>query len=456
MKTLSQERTVTWARVWPIISPWRWILTGALLSVVVGAGLALLPPLILRQVIDNNLALRQSEGLFLLALGYLAATASVHLTTFLTSYASSFAAQGALRRLRVLLFEHLQKLPLRYYDHTPIGDAISRCTADMDTIDTLFASGVIGLLAELLTIVVTLGAMIALSPLLSLALILFLPLLVIVTRRFQVLMREAQRTVRREIGSLNSQLQEYLTRLEVIRAFGWQFRVLKRFKQILSRVLRARNRSIAYGAAYDPFLKIFQAALVAGFLILGTSPALGSVYVSIGTLTAFVLLFDQFFGPLIRIGNEWQVVQEAMAGLERILEVLLLQTEEHRGQKAAGEPSERPDGGERVVAEVKQLSFGYLEDRPVLQDVSLTVRKGQYLAVVGRTGSGKSSLFYLLGGLYRPWSGTVSILGCDPSQIATEKRRHILGPVPQEVWLFDGSIADNLKLGDKEISREAV
>lgn len=442
--------------MWPIISPWRGLLAGVVASVLAGAGLSLLPPLILRQVIDNNLALGKAEGLFLLALAYLGATASVHLTTFLSSYASSWAAQGALQRLRVRLFEHLQRLPMSYYDHTPTGDVISRCTADIDTIDTLFSSGVIGLLAELVTLIVTLAAMVALSPVLSLATVLCLPLLVIVTRRFRVLMRKTQRTVRTEVGSLNSRLQEYLTRFEVIRAFGWEFRVLKRFRETLSRVLRARNRSIAYGSVYDPLLKIFQAVLVAGFLILGTSPALTTIHVSIGTLTAFILLFDRFFGPLISIGNEWQVVQEALAGLERILEVLLLPADDRRQEEPAGKTSAAVSRDGDTVVEVNHVTFGYLETRPVLQDVSLQVSRGRHLAVVGRTGAGKSTLFHLLGGLYQPWTGTIRILNCDPGQITPEERRRMLGPVPQEVWLFGASIADNLTLGDQEIPREAV
>jgi ATP-binding cassette, subfamily B, multidrug efflux pump len=434
------------------------MLAGALLSVIVGAGLTLLPPLILRRLIDSNLAQGRVEGIFLLALAYLGATVSVHLTTFITSYTSSFAAQGALRRLRVRLFGHLQKLPVSYYDHTPIGDIISRCTADMDTIDRLFSSGVISLLAELLTIVVTLGAMITLSLPLSLVLIVVLPLLIVVTRRFQVLMRAAQRELRKEVGSLISRLQEYLTRLEVIRALGWEFRVVKRFRRILARALRAQNRSIGYGAAYDPLLKIFQAAIVAGLLILGTSPVLARANVSIGTLAAFILLFEQFFGPLIRIGNEWQVVQGALAGLERIFEVLLLPTDDEAGKKVLGTistPASNTDS-DSVIVEVNDVTFGYAELRPVLNEVRLRVERGQHMAIVGRTGAGKSSLFYLLGGLYHPWTGTIRILDHDPCRITQEERRLVLGTVPQEVWLFGASIADNLTFGDKEVSRSAV
>ena len=449
-----------------------------------------------------NLSTGRVEGIFVLALAYLGATAAVHLTNFLTAYITSIAAQGALRRLRVQLFDHLQKLPVAYYDRTPIGDTISRCTADMETIDRLFSSGVISLLGESLRLVVTLVAMVALSLPLSVVLILVLPILVVISRRFQVLMRGAQRLLRKAVGRLNARLQETLIRTEVIRAFGWELRIVQRIRRVLADTLSAQNRSIAYGAAYDPLLKILQAGLVAAFLILSASPILKAAQISIGTLTAFIFLFDQFFQPLIRIGNEWQVVQGALAGLERIFEVLSLQTDEQEGAsrsrsperwntertvepggamaKAEGVTSKRDDTTAKrdrttankddrttkrddrttkrdgTMVEVNRVTFGYLDERPVLTDVSLRVKAGQHLAVVGRTGAGKSSLFHLLGGLYRPWKGTIRLEGHDPNRISPDQRRRILGAVPQVGWMFGGSVTDNLTLGDKTIPRAAV
>lgn len=445
---------ITFATIWPIIAPWRLPLIIALLSILAGGGLAILPPLILRRLIDNNLAQSRMDGIFELALGYLGVTLMVHFTSFLTAYSTSIAAHGALRRLRVRLFDHLQKLPVSYYDQTPIGDTISRCTSDMETIDSLFSSGVISLLAESVRIVFTLGAMIALSFPLSLAVIFTLPLLIVFTRRFQFLMRSAQRELRFAIGILNSRLQENLTRIEVIKAFNWSFQVVQRFRKVLSETLKTQNRSIAYGAVYDPFLKIFQAVLVAVFLIAGTSPDFGILSVSIGTLTAFILFFDQFFGPLIRIGNEWQIVQGALAGLERIFQILVLPTEETEfGNIRSIYETPCKDG---ILVEMERITFGYVDKQPILSNVSLQAVEGSHIAVVGRTGAGKSTLFHLLGGLYRPWEGYVCLEGKDPCRLSAIERRRILGVVPQAGWMFTGSVSDNLTLWDNHISREAV
>ena len=441
-------------KVWPIIAPWRLLLAGALISVFAGAGLSLFPPLIMRRLIDEHLVPGRMENIFTLAVLYLGATIAVHLTSFLTAYSTSVAAQGALKRLRVRLFGHLQKLPVSYYDRTPIGDTISRCTADMETIDSLFSSGVISLLAESVRLVFTLGAMIALSLPLSLVLILTLPLLVIFSRRFQLLMREAQRALRQDTGTLNACLQEILTRPEVVKVFGWEFRIVQRFRRVLAATLKAQNRSIACGAVYDPLFKIFQAVLVALFLIAAASPVLEIFHVSIGTLTAFILLFDQFFGPLISIGNEWQVVQGALAGFERIFQVLTLPADEGETIRASQQSAEtRP---KRSLVEVEGVTFGYTEDRPVLKEIGLKVDAGSHLAIVGRSGAGKSSLFHLLGGLYRPWEGFIRLEGKDPHQIQSPDRRRTLGTVPQTGWMFSGSVAENLTLWDDTISRDAV
>ena len=440
---------VTFAKVWPVIAPWRYTLLAALASILAGGGLAVLPPLLLRRLIDGNLAEGRIDGIFEIALGYLGATIAIHLTSFCTAYIASVAAQGALKRLRVRLFDHLQKLPVSYYDRTPIGDAISRCTSDMEAINTLFSSGVISLLAELVRLVFTLGAMIALSLPLSAAIILTLPLLVLFTRRYQLLMRAAQRALRVATGVLNSRLQELLTRVEVIKVFDWGFRIVQRFRGVLAETLKAQNRSIGYGAAYDPILKIFQAVLVAVFLIVGTAPGAEVVNVTIGTLTAFILLFDQFFGPLIGIGNEWQVVQGALAGLERVFQILGLPTDTPR----VVYPSLSKDG---PLVRVEGVTFGYVEGQPVLREVSIQVVSGEHVAIVGRTGAGKSTLLHLLGGLYSPWDGWIHVAGRDPRGVAATERRRIVGTVPQAGWMFSGSVSDNLTLWDHSISREAV
>lgn len=459
-RTQAAPFALHWSHVRPVLVPWKWHLIGAATSVAAGAALALLPPLVLRRLIDDNLSQGRAEGLFGLALLYLGATISVHVTTFATSYTTSVAAQGALRRLRVHLFEHLLALPISYYDRSPIGDAISRCTSDMATIESLFSSGVINVLAQALRLVAALAALVALSPALSLVLFLSLPLLVVLTRTFQVRMRDAQRALRLAMGRLNANLQETLTRVEVVRAFHWEHRIVQRCRRVLAETLFHQNYSTALGAVYDPLLKVLQSALVAGFLLLSVSPLLERLNLTVGTLTAFIMLFDQFFDPLLSLGRDWQVVQGALAGLERVFEILSLSTHAEVSASAAKDRAAFRDGEEAspadALVQVDGVTFGYFEDTAVLSDVSLTVAPGQHVAIVGRTGAGKSSLFQLLGGLYDSWEGNVRVRGLDPAAVPPEARRRIIGAVPQVVWLFGGTVLDNLTLGDDDLGREAV
>jgi ATP-binding cassette subfamily B protein len=434
------------AQAWELVRPWRWALLGALVGVVAASGLDLVPPLIVGRLVDENLAQGRAEGLLPLALAYLSAIGAVHLLRGAITYLTAIAAQGAMRRLRVRLFAHLQRLPIVYHDETPIGDIISRCTSDMDTINNLFSLGIIHLLAQMVQLVAIVIAMVALSPLLSLVMLPLLPLVYWITRAFQWRMRDAEREVRRGVGVLNARLQETLSGAEVIHALHWQGRFLQRFRQTLSEALRATNRSVWYGAVYSPIMDILAAVIVVGLFRLGAEPRLGAA-LSLGALTSFVLLFLRFFEPIVALGEDWQTAQAALAGIERVMEVLKIPTEE-RPDPAGG------DAGDMPPVWVRDLVFGYRQGEPVLNQVSLRVLPGQHVAIVGRTGAGKSSLFHLLGGLYHPWSGELLVAGRLPFALSDEERRRILGPVPQAVQLFSGTVRENLTLGDPTLTTE--
>lgn len=437
-------RPTVLAQAWDLVRPWRWVLLAALIGVAAASALELAPPLIMGRLLDDNLAQGRAEGLLPLALAYLAAIAALHLLRAAITYLTAIAAQGSMRRLRVRLFAHVQRLPIAYHDETPVGDIISRCTSDMDTINNLFSLGVIHLLAQMVQLVAIVIAMVALSPLLSLVMLPVLPVVLYITRAFQWRMRDAERDVRRGVGALNAQLQEILSGAEVIHALHWQGRFMQRFRQTLLHTLRATNRSVWYGSVYSPIMDILAAAIVAGLFVAGAAP-LGGATLSVGTLTAFVLLFVRFFEPIVALGEEWQTAQAAIAGIERVFEVLNLPAEER-----PADPGHAAD--DRPLVWVRDLVFGYRPGEPVLDQVSLQVPAGRHVAIVGRTGAGKSSLFLLLGGLYRPWSGEIAVAGRTPYALSDQERRRILGPVPQAVQLFTGTVRENLTLDDPSLS----
>jgi ATP-binding cassette subfamily B protein len=371
--------------------------------------------------------------------------------TFLYSYLAATIAQGVLSRLRVRLVAHIQRLPISHLDRTPVGDLISRCTSDVEALDTVFSSGVAVLVANLVRLLTLTVGMLILSPALTLVAGLVAPPLVITLRFLQIRVRQSERATRIAIGALTARLQESLRGIEVIRAFGRESEAAGGFRQVLSGALTASNRATRFSALYTPVTAILSSLAVAALLWAGTRPTFEAFGISLGTLAAFLILLQRVFQPITALGEEWQTVQGAMAGAERIFATLALAPED------AGPITMHPaNSGERPPIHLSDVVFGYAEGQPVLHRTSLVVNASEHVALVGRTGAGKTSALQLLAGLYVPWAGTVRIAGRDPALLEESERRKLLGVVPQVVQLFSGTVLENLTLGDASVPEAAV
>ncbi len=415
---------------------------------IAGALCELIPPLVIQRVIDEHLTTGQPDGLVSLALIYLGVVGLIQVLGFAGSYLTAKTAQSALRDLRVRLFDHFQKLPVSYFDRTPLGDTLSRCTADVDTIDTLFSSGVSMLVTDMIRLVTLGTAMIVLSPQLSLVSALTIPGLVWVTNAFRKRIREAERNNRLAVSLMNTQLQETLVGMAIIKVYDRSAAFVRRFRSALKQALNAANETSRYASVYTPIMDVLMAVVITLLIGSGARSFFADWQISLGTLTAFILLYQRFFDPITELGEEWQTVQSALSGVERIFEVLQTPVEErsvsHITAAATGS------------IEVDHVSFGYQEGRPVVRDVSFKVNSGEHVALVGRTGAGKSSILHLLAGLYSPWQGRVRVAGVDPRSIEEGDRRRIVGIVPQVVQLFSGTVKENLTLGDDAVPFDAI
>jgi ATP-binding cassette subfamily B protein len=431
-----------------LVRPWRARLTLVAAGVLAAAVLDLLPPLIVRRVVDN-LTAGSVAGLPNAASLYLAAVAAVQILTSGYGYLAATVAQRALALLRTRLFSHLLALPTEYHDRTPVGDAVARATADVETIDDLFSSSIVTLLGETARLGTVTVAMLLLSPTLTLAVVVVIPPLALLTGYLRRRIRTAERATRLAVGGATTQLQEDLAGADVIRAFGRQTLFADRFRTTLLRWLAASNTSTRYNAFYAPAVAVLSAISTALLLWLGGGGLARTIGVSIGTLTAFVLLFSRFFTPLVNLGDEWQNVQAALAGAERVFSLLAVPVD-HPSTEAP-----KATGAAPPIA-VSTVGFSYHAGRPVLHDLSLTVSPGEHVALVGRTGAGKTTILALLTGLYRPTTGTVRVAGRDPTGLADENRRALLGVVPQAVQLFTGTVRDNVTLDDESINQADV
>jgi len=444
---LAPSGGATRAALGPVLHPWRWALATVALCMFVARALDLAPALIVQRVVDQHLTPGRADGLLTLGLLYLGSVVAAQAVNFAAIYLTAIVAQDALRALRVRLADHLQRLPLGYYDRTPVGDIISRCTADVETVDTLFSTGAINLVGNLVRLLTAFGAMLLLSVPLTLVALVTVPPLVAITRFFQLRVRAAERDTRRAVGLLNTHLQETIGGVDVIRAFGREETFTARFRLALRTALLATNRSTLYSSLYTPIMVFLAAAATALLLWSGTAGFTASWGVSIGTLTAFVLVFGRFFEPITSIGDDWQTVQSALSGIERIVQVLAVPVED-RAVVAA------PSDADGLV--IRDIIFGYAPGQPVVRGVTFEVRPGEQVALVGRTGAGKTSIVQLIAGLYPAWNGRVSVDGRDPRSLGDAERRGMIAVVPQQVQLFSATVRENLTLGDPTVTQSAM
>ena len=434
--------------MWSLVRPWRPLLAAVVLLVGGSAVAGVVPPLVIRHAVEDNLLPHRTAGLVVEGLVYLGAVVAGGLFTFGYSYLAAVVAQRTIAALRVRLFAHLTRLPMAYFDGTPLGDIISRATADVETVDTLFTDGIATLVGQVVSLAAVAVAMIVVSPLLSAVSLLVAPPLWLISRWLQLRVRDAERRTREAIGVLNGQLSEMVGGAETIHAFGREPTFLSRFRLALMRTLAAQSASVGYNSFFTPVTGMLAALVVAALLWVGAGGLVRAAGVDLGTLVAFVLLFQNFFAPIIALGDQWNRVQAALAGLERVFAVLNLPREPSRSSPA------RVGDGSGVVA--RNLSFSYGQAPPVVDGISLTVDPGERVAVVGRTGAGKSTLLALLGGLYRPDRGEVTVDGRPPWELDDHDRRRVIGAVPQGSRVFSASVRENLTLGDGAVPDSAV
>lgn len=434
-----------------------WMLFVLLLAMTVGAVAAeLIPPLLLKQIIDTYLKQNLTDGLLRLALFYLGALILSSSLGFAQTMITTTIGQNVLLDLRLLMARHLTRLPMRYYNATPVGETMSRLTSDVEAVNSLFSAGLINAVADMFKIVGIVAAMATISPLLCGIALLAVPVVYGLARFFGKHIYQAQLAVRRSVGEINTFLQETFAGVRTLKAFGQEEQIKDRFQQPLHGNLRALNHEAVYVAYFPCVMQVVRALTIAAIVWLGArlgiveTGVVGAVGVTVGGLAAFVDLIGRLFGPIESLAQEFQTIQRARAGLQRIAELLQTPPEE-RGETQHIEMLPDLDS-HRAIVTVEGVWFGYQPELDVLRGVRLTVPRGQKVALVGRTGAGKTTLLNLIAGLYRPAQGQISICGYDPHRLDPSSRRKLIGIVPQTVHLFEGTVHENITLRDETIA----
>ena len=423
----------------------RLLTVGTVLCVAASVAASLLPSLLLARVID-----RLTAGLPLSFLAVLLYFGSLALEGVLTSAQESLLVlfgQRMTHALRSEMSRKLSRLPAGTLAEQNPGEVAARFSGDVDTVEALFTSGIISMAADACRIVSIMGVIAVKNTGLALILLLVLPLFAVFTRHVQKRMLAAQLDNRRAVAAVSGQVPETLHNIRTIRALGLEDYMERRYDRCIGDSYAAMERTNFYDAVYSPVVLLLNAAVVGIVMLLsasGNAQLLTLFGMSVGTSVAVINYISRIFAPIESLGMEIQTIQSAMAGVRRI-DAFLDQPE--RTIPPARREAARGD------VEFAHVTFGYGE-RHVLKDFSMTVKQGEQVTLVGRTGAGKSTVFKLLLGLYQPEAGTVTIGGVKVGDITDRERRTCIGCVEQHFSRVPGTVLEQITLGDPQITGE--
>ena len=398
-------------------------------------------------------ALPVSQALRLLVITLLAAVLVRLALQGLQSYNVQAVGQRLTARIRDDLFAHAMALSLRFHDRTPVGKLLTRLTSDVDALAEVFGSGAVGVLADLVTLLVIAITMLSIEWRLGLLLLSAQVPVVFGMLWLQRRYRRANYRVREELSQLNADLQENLQGLEVVQMFRREAVNSQRFAVTTNRYRNAVSGTILYDSAISAMIEWVALVAVAAVLALGGTMVTRGL-LGLGTLTTFILFSQRLFDPLRQLAERFTQIQGGLTAVERIGE-LLEQPVEIRDRPTALAPAATParEGAGEVVFE--NVSFAYRPDEPILSDLSFRISPGEHVALVGPTGSGKTTVIRLLCRLYEPQAGRILLDGVDIRELPQASLRQRLGVVLQDTFLFSGSVADNLRL-DADIPSERL
>jgi ATP-binding cassette, subfamily B, multidrug efflux pump len=423
---------------------WRQVLL-ALVAILVGAAGQLAQPYLIKMAIDQHIATGQLEGLDRLAIVFFVILVASFASEYLQTWTMQLTGQRIMFDLRMAIYRHLQRLDLQYYDRNPVGRLMTRVTSDVDALNDLFTSGVVTIFGDVFTLVGIMAIMIGMNWKLALVAFSVLPLIALITQWFRRHVRESYRVVRGLIARINAFLQENITGMSTVQLFRREALNFSRFDDIDAQHRDANVASIFYYSVFYPAVEMV-AALASALIIWygGASVLRGTL--TIGALVAFVQYSQRFVRPISDMSEKFNVLQSAMASSERIFGLLDEPVLIDRPAATVTRPLTAPG---HIVFE--NVWFAYKGDDFVLRDVSFDVRPGQRVGIVGATGAGKTTLINLLLRFYDVSRGRITVDGVDIRDLDPADLRGLFSLVLQDVHLFSGTIAGNIRLGRGDI-----
>jgi ATP-binding cassette subfamily B protein len=429
--------------------PYRLWVAVSLALLFLTTGLQLLGPYIVKVAVDSYIAARDLRGLDVAVLAYLSTILLTFLSQYAQSYTMQYTGQRAMHDLRTQLFAHLGRQDLAFFDRNPVGRLMTRVINDVETLNELFGSGVVALLGDLLTLVGVAAAMVIMDWRLALISFATFPFMLKATAAYRKRARENYRESRRILARMNAYLQENISGMATVQAFGQEPRHFRRFREINTEHRDALLKSIHYNAVFFPSIELFSAITVGLVLWYGGGMILDERILP-GVVIAFIQYVHRLFTPIRDLAEKYNILQAAMASSERVFTLLDV-------RESLADPSS-PVRPPRLRGEIefKDVWLSYLPGEPVLKGISFRVAPGEKVALVGATGAGKTSTISALCRFYDVERGSIRIDGIDVREWDKRTLRRHLGLVLQDVFLFSGDVTYNINLGDPAIPEARV
>ena len=435
-------------RVLAEAAPYKSLLLSTTLMAILLAPLATIRPWLVQKMVDEHIVYSDVEGLLKLSIIFIIVLFLHAFLTYLFTYLSGVLGQAVVRDLRIKIFNHINRFNLSYFDKTPIGTSTTRTINDVETINTVFSQGVITIIADILTLIVVLAIMFITSWELTLIALTTSPFLVIASYIFKEKVKTSFQSVRTEISRMNAFLQEQISGMRLVQIFHIEKSSMRRFKTINREYTKANLDSVLYYAVFYPVVEIISAASLGLMVWWGAKGVIGES-VSMGALIAFPIYLNMLFNPIRILADKFNTLQMGLVASDRVFALLDNQAE----QEVTGHLKPEKLRGEVVF---NKVNFAYQGEDWVLKNVDFQIKPGETLAIVGATGSGKTSIISLINRFYTHQSGLISIDGTDIKDFDLQALRHKMALVLQDVFLFSGSVFENITLRDESISREKV
>ena len=436
-------------RVMKFAKPYKSHFFVAAIAAILLSVLGPMRPLLINHAIDNYIVIPNKEGLIKITQILISLLVLEGVIQFFYIYLSTWLGQHVIQHLRSKIFKHILSLKMKYFDNTPIGTLVTRTVSDIETIADIFSQGLLVIIAELLKLIVIIILMFYTDWRLTIIALLTIPVLLVATAWFKNNIKRTFQDVRTQIANLNTFVQEHIVGINIVQIFNRENAEYQKFFDINTKHRDSNIKGIFYYAVFFPVVEVLSAVSIGLIVWYGGQAILDGKNITVGELIAFILFIHMMFRPIRQLADRFNILQMGIVGCERVFKVL------DTDEKILDNGTLNIENTKGSIA-FKKVNFCYKKDELVLKNLSFEIEAGKMLALVGRTGAGKTSIVSVLNRFYEIDSGDITIDGININEISLQSLRKNIALVQQEVFLFSDSILNNITLFDATISKEKV